>query len=113
MTRRNFAAELQAARNAQAWAAHERIWEERRMADVEQDELELSVIESYGVAKITTEIVRAVDSNMSDGWLVYAYRDGVRIPNAYETCIKRENAEICAAAMLRRYSAEERFGELD
>lgn len=35
---RDFSAELQAARVAQDWAAHERIWEERRHADVAADE---------------------------------------------------------------------------
>lgn len=41
MTQRDFSAELQAAREAQDWAAHERIWEERRVASVEADETAL------------------------------------------------------------------------
>jgi hypothetical protein len=39
---RDFAAELQAARAAEDWAAHERIWEERRLAEVACDEAALS-----------------------------------------------------------------------
>lgn len=35
---RNFAAELNVAREAGDWAAHERIWEERRVARVEAEE---------------------------------------------------------------------------
>jgi len=41
MRPRDFAAELAAARAAQDWAAHERIWEERRIAAVEFNEANL------------------------------------------------------------------------
>jgi hypothetical protein len=36
--RRDYAAELDATRKAQDWDAHERIWEERRAAEVDADE---------------------------------------------------------------------------
>lgn len=39
---RDFAAELQAARAAEDWAAHERIWEDRRQADIARDEAMLT-----------------------------------------------------------------------
>jgi hypothetical protein len=42
MNRRDFAAELVEAREAQDWDAHERIWEERRVASVEDDEASLN-----------------------------------------------------------------------
>jgi hypothetical protein len=35
---RNFAQELQDAREAEDWALHERIWEERRLVEVDRDE---------------------------------------------------------------------------
>lgn len=38
VSRRDFAAELQAARAAEDWASHERLWEERRSAEVAADE---------------------------------------------------------------------------
>jgi hypothetical protein len=38
---RDFTAELKAARDAEDWSAHERIWEERRHADVSRDEAAL------------------------------------------------------------------------
>lgn len=38
---RDFAAELAAARAAEDWEAHSRIWEERRGADVDADERRL------------------------------------------------------------------------
>lgn len=40
-TPRNFTAELQAARDAQDWESHTRIWEERRAAAVDADEARL------------------------------------------------------------------------
>lgn len=43
MQTRNFQAELQAARTAGDWEAHARIWEERRLAEVDADEAAISV----------------------------------------------------------------------
>lgn len=43
MATRDFAAELAAARAAEDWTAHERIWEERRAADVAADEAALAM----------------------------------------------------------------------
>jgi hypothetical protein len=42
MTTRDFTAELEAAREAGNWDAHARIWEERRLAEVESDEAQLT-----------------------------------------------------------------------
>lgn len=41
-TTRDFAAELKAARIAEDWATHERVWEERRVASVARDEAALA-----------------------------------------------------------------------
>ena len=38
---RDFAAELQAARDAGDWKAHARIWDERKQAEVDRDEKSL------------------------------------------------------------------------
>lgn len=50
---RNFAAELQAARDAQDWDAHARIWEERRLAVVAAEEAALA---EYGAERIAAAI---------------------------------------------------------
>lgn len=52
MTSRDFAAELKAAREANDWDTHARIWEERRCADVDCDEAMLQSDETTAIALI-------------------------------------------------------------
>jgi hypothetical protein len=60
---RNFAAELAAARTAGDWAAHERIWDERRVADVDADEASLAEVRDEWAAEdaLATKAYRAED----------------------------------------------------
>jgi len=55
-TARNFAAELAAAREAEDWTAHARIWEERRAASVASDEAALA----YDTDEAREEIRRVI-----------------------------------------------------
>ena len=63
---RDFAAELQAARAAQDWAAHERIWEERRCADVDRDEASLEMPPRQNIATPTKDLEDAITAEAQD-----------------------------------------------
>lgn len=58
---RDFSAELLAARNAKDWAAHERIWEERRLAWIEVEEADLAAsVEADAVSEAKASFERVI-----------------------------------------------------
>lgn len=69
---RDFSAELAAARDAQDWAAHERIWEERRVAAVTADEADLHA----SLDKQDDDGLYAFETSCEQGWLRRAEYDG-------------------------------------
>lgn len=72
MAQRDFSKELQAARDAQDWAAHERIWEDRRVADVAADEADLHALpDEQG-----DDGLYAFETSCEQGWLRRAEYDG-------------------------------------
>src|SRR5262245_491513 len=78
--KRDFAAELLAARRAKDWAAHTRIWEERRAADVERDEREaLAAIERHrSIVRGRATARLAVQREAIDDW-----HSGINNANEY------------------------------
>lgn len=88
-TNRNFSVEIEAARKAQDWEAHSRIWDERRRAEVLADEARLE-------ASLAAE-VRIVRKLVDDA-LALGYSVGVF--DGEETVVKRSRDVVAIMAAI-------------
>jgi len=84
---RNFTNELQAARDANDWEAHARIWEERRTASVEHDEQTIS----NDKPTLTRRLVRTAADQALQA-LCVAYREGAQYSAFISIAMKMDNA---------------------